>query len=417
MILENFINSLILVAIFFWYNKKVFHQTSPNKYDYLFLGIFVILKWASDLFNSLPISAIVTLITYLSISWLFFEGPLKKKLVFIIFFLIAYVLANLTSYVFLNALYNQYNFQNSLLLYTVMDGIFSKSVLFIMIYFITKVSDIKSVMSGNGLGYVMSFPTISVFIIYTLMQSNDFDLSPTLSIICILISLGIVLFNIILCIMISNIMRSKNNQIEQEKLKNQELHYLLLEEKIESSKKFIHDFKKHVNIINGFVHNHEIEKLNSYLNELSTEIKNDENFVVTGNQLIDLSLNANKNALLSNAIDIKYDIKIKELTPVSDFDFNIVFSNILDNAIESCIRTNGHFIKIKLDKTNDLIVLKVINPCFEVQENFETSKSKDDHGYGIKNIKSIVQKYDGNATFKFDKENRVFISTVIFNNV
>lgn len=211
-------------------------------------------------------------------------------------------------------------------------------------------------------------------------------------------------------------MQSKDRQIKDEEQKSQELHYMLLEEKVESSKKFIHDFKKHINMINAYVYDEDWDKLKVYLNELSTEIKKDESFVLTGNKLIDLCLHANKDALTTNTIEIKHDIKIKDVSPVTEFDFNIVFSNILDNAIESCIRTNGHFIKIKLDKTNDLVVLKVINPCLEVKENFETLKDENEHGYGISNIKKIVEKYDGSATFKFDKEQSVFISTIIFNN-
>ncbi|MEG0093392.1 MAG: GHKL domain-containing protein [Erysipelotrichaceae bacterium] len=271
---------------------------------------------------------------------------------------------------------------------------------------------IKDMVDNKGLWYFITFPVISVIIIYIIVNSNLLEMDPML---CILISFGIILFNIIICVGFVDIIKSKNLQIENEKLKSQKLHNLLLEEKIDNTKQFIHDFKKHINILNGFVNCQDYDKLKEYLEELTTEFKNDEAFVITGNRLIDLSLNANKKILMEHSIDVKYDVKIKNSYPVSDLDFNIVFSNILDNAIESCINTKGHFIKIKLDKKNDLIILKIINPCFHVNENYETMKKNDEyHGYGIKNIKKIVQKYNGVATFDFNKENNVFVSTVIF---
>ena len=294
--------------------------------------------------------------------------------------------------------------------------VYNKTILGVLAYLIAKLSNVKRNDDKIHYGYFLSIPTISVFIIYTMMQSNLFDMEPMLSIICRIISCIIVVLNVLISIKFTHVMQSKDRQIKDEEQKSQELHYMLLEEKVESSKKFIHDFKKHINMINAYVYDEDWDKLKVYLNELSTEIKKDESFVLTGNKLIDLCLHANKDALTTNTIEIKHDIKIKDVSPVTEFDFNIVFSNILDNAIESCIRTNGHFIKIKLDKTNDLVVLKVINPCLEVKENFETLKDENEHGYGISNIKKIVEKYDGSATFKFDKEQSVFISTIIFNN-
>lgn len=43
------------------------------------------------------------------------------------------------------------------------------------------------------------------------------------------------------------------------------------------------------------------------------EIKKDENFVITGNQIIDLALNSNKDILSNYQICIRHDVKIREL--------------------------------------------------------------------------------------------------------
>lgn len=415
MLITNFIDNLLFALIFYWYGKKLFTQVSSNKTDYVFLIAFVLLKTFAGIFHLTLVNFVFSILTYIGIIYLFFHDTLKKEIFFIILFLISTFLADINSYVLIEISYKFISSYNDIL-QSLLIIVYNKTILGVLAYLIAKLSNVKRNDDKIHYGYFLSIPTISVFIIYTMMQSNLFDMEPMLSIICRIISCIIVVLNVLISIKFTHVMQSKDRQIKDEEQKSQELHYMLLEEKVESSKKFIHDFKKHINMINAYVYDEDWDKLKVYLNELSTEIKKDESFVLTGNKLIDLCLHANKDALTINTIEIKHDIKIKDVSPVTEFDFNIVFSNILDNAIESCIRTSGHFIKIKLDKTNDLVVLKVINPCLEVKENFETLKDENEHGYGISNIKKIVEKYDGSATFKFDKEQSVFISTIIFNN-
>lgn len=407
-----FINNLILLFLFYWYSNKLFSQEKSKRYRILVIVTLVTLKSIFNLYNIFQVNLLITIFTYFSISSFHFEGTITKKVIFIGFFIIVSFISEICASIFLVPLMKQYAILSNTFIHTFIGNFLSRVILFVIIYIITKINDIKNIMDTKGVWYFITFPVISIIIIYSIMHSNLLEINPTL---CTIISFGIITFNIIICIGFADIIKSKNIQIENEKFKNQKLHYLLLEEKIDNTKQFVHDFKKHINILNGYINFQEFDKLKSYLNELSIEIKNEESFIITGNQIVDLSINANKNTLMEHSIEIKYDIKVKNIHPVSELDFNIAFSNIFDNAIESCIRTKGHFIKIKLRKINNLIVLKVINPCSKTKINYETSKkNKEYHGYGIKNINKIAQKYNGTATFEFDKENHIFISTVIF---
>lgn len=72
--------------------------------------------------------------------------------------------------------------------------------------------------------------------------------------------------------------------------------------------------------------------------------------------------------------------------------------------------------EIKLDKSSDLVILKVVNPCTLANNNLNSLKNnKEYHGYGIKNIRKIVHKYNGTAYFTFDNSNNLFVTTIIFN--
>lgn len=415
MYLRYIISNTILVILFLWYNKKLFVKRSQKKEDIFIIVFIIIAKSLINLHISFQLNLITSILVYLIISSKFFIGSLTKKFVFIGFYISASFISEMNAFLILNEILPSYKIIFNSLFYNMFGSLLSTIFLFIIIYIVTKVNDIKDMVDNKELWYFIMLPVASIVIIYSIMQSNMLLLNPNL---CILITFGIILFNIIICIGFVDIIKSRNVLIENEKLKSQKLHYELLEEKFDNSKRFIHDFKKHINLINGYIANNEYSKLKIYLNELSKEIKNDENFVITGNQVIDLALNSSKDILSQYNIDIKHDVKIKDIKSISAFDFNIVFSNILENAIESCKISKGNFIKIKLEGTENLIILKVVNPCTQVKQNLTTTKFDTEyHGYGIKNINKIVHKYSGSSTFEYDTKNHLFISTIVFNLV
>lgn len=413
MLLRYLISNTIYVVVFFWYNNKLFLKKNKEKHAVILLIALVVLKSFINLYTSFQLNLIVTIFTYLIISLTFFIGSLTKKFVFIGFYITTSFISEIIAFLILKLALPSYKIIIDSVIYSMMGSILSTVFLLIIIYIVTKVNDIRDMVDSKEFWYFITLPFTSIFIIYFIMHSNMLMINPNL---CILITLSIIFFNIIICIGFSDIIKSRNIQIENERLKTQKLHYELLEEKFDNSRRFIHDFKKHINLINGYLNNDEFSELKSYLYELTEEIKNDEKFVITGNQVIDLALNSSKDLLSQYDIDIKHDIKIKDINPITAFDFNIVFSNILENSIESCVNCNGHFIKIKLELIDNLIILKVVNPCTQINENLKTMKNNIEyHGYGLKNIKTTVDKYNGSSSFEYDSDNHLFISTVIFN--
>ncbi|MCU9807310.1 ATP-binding protein [Paraclostridium sp. AKS46] len=81
-----------------------------------------------------------------------------------------------------------------------------------------------------------------------------------------------------------------------------------------------------------------------------------------------------------------------------------IFSNMIDNAIEACIKINdkdrNRFINIKGTIVNGFFVIKCenskVNEVKFKDKNIKTDKRDSNlHGIGIKSIKTSVQKYDG----------------------
>ena len=95
-----------------------------------------------------------------------------------------------------------------------------------------------------------------------------------------------------------------------------------------------------------------------------------------------------------------------------------IISNLLDNAIESCIKYNGNkFISLKILHEKEYILINVINTTSNTKVNYngsalKTSKEdKENHGLGTQIINDIAYKYNGNV--KYEIVDNQFIANVM----
>ena len=94
--------------------------------------------------------------------------------------------------------------------------------------------------------------------------------------------------------------------------------------------------------------------------------------------------------------------KYLQQLPFTDREIISLFGNLLDNAIEACerITDKNTWIHIKMKKKNQLLYFEIKNTTEttvqQVPGKFITTKTDGTlHGYGIKNIMDVVEKYHG----------------------
>ena len=88
-------------------------------------------------------------------------------------------------------------------------------------------------------------------------------------------------------------------------------------------------------------------------------------------------------------------------------DLSVLFGNALDNAIESVEKISDadkRLIHLTISREKSFLRIRVEN-CYEGEINFvgglpSTAKDARYHGYGMKSIRSIVEKYNGSMTVK-----------------
>ena len=89
--------------------------------------------------------------------------------------------------------------------------------------------------------------------------------------------------------------------------------------------------------------------------------------------------------------------ELLEKLDISFYDFNIILGNLLDNSIEAAEQTEEKYIKIYITYRKHKLNIEIHNTTnnkVDMNNVKTTKKDTVNHGYGIKNIKEILNKYE-----------------------
>ena len=89
--------------------------------------------------------------------------------------------------------------------------------------------------------------------------------------------------------------------------------------------------------------------------------------------------------------------------PFAETDLCSLFTNLIDNALEAIQRQNiaNGVVEVGINQKNAALYICVLNPVDEhlgketLLSLKTTKKDKTKHGYGVRIVDSIVQKYNG----------------------
>lgn len=177
-----------------------------------------------------------------------------------------------------------------------------------------------------------------------------------------------------------------------------------IEKMYDEAKKLRHDIKHSIIVAKGFIDEHEYENAKKYMDELiETKVDAFGYTKYCDNQVINYIINDKRTKCLQSDVEFKCVVfgKIKD---VHDVDLSILIGNLLDNAIEAAERSKDKivnleiydrsFIEIVVENSIAKSVLKT-NPVF-----LTTKRNHELHGYGMKSITEIVDKYSGEITYE-----------------
>ena len=151
------------------------------------------------------------------------------------------------------------------------------------------------------------------------------------------------------------------------------------------------------------------EKQTESLSQIETVINVDNDF-------LNAILNSKLSFAKSNGVDVLCSVE-NNISGIEDIDLCNLIGNLLDNAISAAEKcdSESRLIEVKITSIGSRLVVIVRNSIYAsvLNDNPELKSTKQDaseHGFGVKTIKYIAEKYNG--TFDFFEEGLTFISRV-----
>ena len=209
----------------------------------------------------------------------------------------------------------------------------------------------------------------------------------------------------------------RNMKIAEEKEKILYKYYKVAKENNENASMIKHDLKNQIQI--AYAMRNKNDNFVNILEDIDAELDKVNTNIYSKNEILNTVLLLKKIEAKKFDINMVYKIdKSISLDSMKDSDVCKLFSNLLDNSIEASKKTDDKKVLLKLCKRNDYIVLICENTYKEeLRKNIlgflTTKENKKEHGYGIKIIKSISDKYGGEMNIQ--AKNGLFKVIIVFN--
>lgn len=177
-----------------------------------------------------------------------------------------------------------------------------------------------------------------------------------------------------------------------------------------------HDLKNELLCVFNFIDKNQNDEAKKYITKIAdTKLNQFHEYIKTGNEIIDAVINVKLNYAREKNIDIVCNIN----TDFCGFDENDIirlFSNAIDNAIESCIKQKGGRIKVNIENKRNYLCITIGNTIKSsvLENNSELKTTKKDseyHGLGTQSMKNITEKYDG--MIEFYENGNMFITNIM----
>lgn len=202
------------------------------------------------------------------------------------------------------------------------------------------------------------------------------------------------------------------------------LYFDALHQQDEKQKILIHDIRKHLLSIADLNEKGDTKKITAYIHQIIQSSDLQDSVRICDNNLLNTILYRSRQQCKASATSFLTDIRSGCTDFLSEYDLTSLFSNLLDNAIDATKNIPDSYIELNVTPHSDKkIIITMVNSCRKnpFSKNSRrlttTKKNKLRHGYGMKSIQRVVDKYEGDSRFYFNEENYTFHTILILKKI
>ncbi|MBE5927776.1 MAG: GHKL domain-containing protein [Lachnospiraceae bacterium] len=370
------------------------------------LSAFIIIGLNSiQMFSS--ISALLFLVVCAVFLWIVYRRAVISTILILIYAVLLSAIDFLTAYLMTFLLRTEMQYllseQSSK---RVICIVFSKILLIMLLMLINKLYNKKNEISSKYM-VVMCLSSIFLLLSNIVTIGNIGTDSEIFSMIFFLVSIGI---QILLFYFVLNMADYSEQQqtLALIEMKNNMLQKSLddTERSFELWRQSVHDYKNNIISLAQLAESGDVEKIKAYL-EKENELINAKMFYIkTGNSIVDAVINTKQKIAEEKGILFSVNAVVPENCNINGMDLAKLLGNLIDNAIEASEKESNGYIDINIRQNKKFLMIVIKNKFIgKLTQNMQTTKeNKKFHGIGLKTVKSIVLKYNGEISFDSDKE-------------
>ncbi|UWD48555.1 GHKL domain-containing protein [Clostridioides difficile] len=233
-----------------------------------------------------------------------------------------------------------------------------------------------------------------------------------------LIILSAIIANIGVILLLNPLIENVKMKLENQSNHIKEEYYDLLENQQVQIRKIRHDINNHFQMIESYLEVEDIDEAKDYFKQLKLNFGTLSGKQFCKNPALNSILNLRHTKLEESGVDVHFNIDIDNHFGIEPMDLCTIFSNSLDNAIEASLKIpnlSNRKVVLKARCENEyfsyLLTNNKVNPITKKHDLFISDKDNSkSHGYGIENIKEIVDKYSGEWNISYtDTEFSLFL--------
>ena len=161
-----------------------------------------------------------------------------------------------------------------------------------------------------------------------------------------------------------------------------------------------HDYHNHIQAMLALTEN--TEELRQYLWKLNDDLTTVDTVLKTGNVMVVAILNSKLSLIKSRNIAVNAKATVPAELKISEIDLCAIIGNLLDNAMEACLRQEdqeSRFIRVYIGVLKQHLYICVTNSmdgeAKRLGKAYLSSKGSDTHGFGLMRIDRLADKYGG----------------------
>lgn len=306
--------------------------------------------------------------------------------------------------------------------------ILSRLILFVGLIILSRIStkknnSVTADMSDKEWIQFLIFPIFTICAVMLMTSSVIKSYHSDIIAIYYIIAIGLIVLNLVVFHLISEILENSRNMKEAEALRQQSIGQLELynsmRENYNIQRQRTHEYKNQIVCMDMLMKKKDYSKLEDYIGNISDGLDAQLDMVDTNNDVVNAIFNAKYYEAIKN--DVLVVLKINDLSDIkiSDNDIVTILSNLLDNAIEAAKQCDigKRIVKIKMLYEDAVLSIAVSNSYkaepVPTEDGYirTTKKDREEHGWGMRNVVATLEKY--NAEYIIDYKNGEFVFSII----